>query len=180
MCSMCFIESIIHHSLFTINCDVSRTFGGGEGSRTPVQYLFHINFYECSLLLKFLYNNINKQTYIIKQLYKYPQFPQQEIVLFPTQSTLYLKAWEPLVKRSQNYAAKANSLLSAFIFIFRFFIVAEATIHYSLLILLKYCRSQNTPPYFYILVYNILFEITIFFVTIYSSKIFYFYRGLTM
>lgn len=36
--------------------------GGGEESRTPVQYLFHTYFYECSLLLNFLYFNINKQT----------------------------------------------------------------------------------------------------------------------
>ena len=37
-------------------------YGGGEESRTPVQYFFHTNIYECSLLLEFLYNIINKQT----------------------------------------------------------------------------------------------------------------------
>ena len=35
--------------------------GGDEESRTPVQYLFHINFSECSLLINFLKSSsINK------------------------------------------------------------------------------------------------------------------------
>jgi len=43
--------------------------GGGEESRTPVQYPFHINFSECSLLLEFPKIQINKQTYILSSYY---------------------------------------------------------------------------------------------------------------
>ena len=59
---------IINSSLLTFDCDVSRTFGGDEEGRTPVQILFHINFYEYSLFFTFPQIIVNKQTIIFSIL----------------------------------------------------------------------------------------------------------------
>ena len=58
---------LLFESLLSNNKNRSRAtillFGGDEGTRTPVQYSFHICFSECSLLLSFPLEYSNKQPY---------------------------------------------------------------------------------------------------------------------
>ena len=61
-------------------------FGGGEESRTPVHYTFHINFSECSLLylfIKLTQANVLKLNIALL----YPLLPKHLIDLFPTNIT---------------------------------------------------------------------------------------------